>query len=46
MWTKHLAEVGLIRQSGDVDISMTTLTAKKRGRPLMLRENLDENVKY
>ena len=41
---KYLVEVSLKMRSGKVDISVTSLTVKKR--PLMLGEKLDEEVKH
>ena len=43
---KYLAEVGLKKRAGEVDINVTSLTVKKRGRPLMLGEKLDKDVKH
>ena len=43
---KYLAEVGLKKGAGEVDINVTSLTVKKRGRPLLLGEKLDEQVKH
>ena len=44
--TKYLAEVNLKKQSGELDVSVTSLCTKKRGRPLMLGEKLDKEVQY
>ena len=44
--TKYLAEVSLKKQSGELDVSVTSLPTKKRGRPLMPGEKLGEGVKY
>ena len=38
---KYLVEVGLKKGVGEVDINVTSLTVKKRGRPLLLGEKLD-----
>ena len=44
--TKYLAEVNLKKKSGELDVSVTSLSSKKRGRPLMLGEKLDKEVQY
>ena len=44
--SKYLAEVILKRQLGEADTDMTRLTLKKPGRPLMLGEKLDGEVKH
>ena len=44
---KYQAAVSLKKgSSGDQDVSVTSLPTKKRGRPLMLGEKLDEEVQY
>ena len=43
---KYLAEVDLKKRNGEADTPVTSLTVKKRGRPLLLGEKLDEDVKH
>ena len=42
--SKYMAEVALKVQRGEADTSVTRLTLKKTGRPLMLGEKLDGEV--
>ena len=46
--SKYMAEVALKVQRGEADTtaSVTRLTLKKTGRPLMLGEKLDDEVKH
>ena len=44
--SKYQAEVNIKRQLGEADTSVTRLTLKKTGRPLMLGEKLDGVVKH
>ena len=47
LWkSKYQAEVNIKRQLGEADTSVTRLTLKKTGRPLMLGEKLDGEVKH
>ena len=42
---KYLAEVNAKKRSGEANVTVTSLPVKKRGRPLLLGEKLDEDVK-
>ena len=43
---KYLAEVDAKKSNGEADAPVTCLTLKKRGKPLLLGEKLDEDVKH
>ena len=42
---KYLKELSQRRRAGTVDMEVTSLPSKRRGRPLMLGEKLDMKVK-
>ena len=42
---KYIAEIGRKRKAGERDLSVKSLPVKKRGRPLLLGERLDAEVK-